>query len=98
MFVLKTTELLFCGVNFALSLLCCKFPAQLPGGKFPWTHASSVPSTEVGLGACLGKSLDPIFRWLAFSPSPDTLGCVTWRWFFKFSMPGLLVYLQNLPY
>ena len=56
----------------------------------------SVTSTEVGLGECLGKSLDPIFRWLAFSPSPDTLGCVTWRWFLKFSMPGLLVYLQNL--
>ena len=39
-FVLKTTELIFCGVNFALSLLCCKFSAQLPGGKLPWTHAS----------------------------------------------------------
>ena len=49
----------------------------------------SVSSAEVGLGEGLGKSLDPIYRWLVSSPSPDTLGYVTWRWLLNFSMPRL---------
>ena len=39
-FVLKIIELIFCGVKFDASRLCCKFSAQLPGAKFPWTCAS----------------------------------------------------------
>ena len=67
-------------VNFQLSCLVLNFLGHM---------LPSACSTEVGLGEGLGKSLDPIYRWMASSPSPDTLGCVTWRWLLNFSVPGL---------
>ena len=81
-------------VNFQLSCLVLNFLGHM---------LPSACSTEVGLGEGLGKSLDPIYRWMASSPSPDTLGCVTWRWLLNFSVPGLphlfteFIYLQKLP-
>ena len=49
-------------VNFQLSCLVLSFPGHV---------LPSASSTEVGLGEGLGKSLDPIHRRLASSPSPD---------------------------
>ena len=87
--VLKTTELIFCGVNFAVSRLCCKFQLSCLVLNFLGHMLPSACNTEVGLEEGLCKSLNPIYRWLAFSPSPGTLGCVTWRWLLNFSVPGL---------
>lgn len=67
-------------VNFQLSCLVLSFPGHV---------LPSASSTEVGLGEGLAKSLDPIHRRLASSPSPETLGCVTWTWLLNFSVPGL---------
>ena len=49
-------------VNFQLSCLVLNFLGHM---------LPSACSTEVGLGEGLGKSLNPIYRWLASSPSPD---------------------------
>ena len=49
-------------VNFQLSCLVLNFLGHM---------LPSACSTEVGLGEGLCKSLNPIYRWLASSPSPD---------------------------
>ena len=89
MFVLKTTELIFCGDNFSLSCLCISFQLSCLVVNFLGHMLPSASSTEVDVGEGLDKNLNPIYRWLASSPSPDSLGYVTWRWLLNFSMPGL---------
>ena len=49
-------------VNFQLSCLVLNFLGHI---------LPSACSTEVGLGEGLCKSLNPIYRWMASSPSPD---------------------------
>ena len=67
-------------ISFQLSCLVVNFLGHM---------LPSASSTEVDVGEGLDKNLNPIYRWLASSPSPDSLGYVTWRWLLNFSMPGL---------